>query len=57
MIILRTTKQYGTGKLIEGEYKNPINVLIDDVITSGGSLIEAHKILSEHVTIGNNHNF
>ena len=26
-------------------------VLGDDVITSGGSLVEAHKILSEYVTI------
>ena len=53
MIILRnTTKQYGTGKLIEGEYKKSDKcVLIDDVITSGGSLVEAYKTLSEHVTI------
>ena len=53
MIILRDSKKkYGTGKLIEGEYKKTDKcVLIDDVITSGGSLVEAHKILSEYVTI------
>jgi len=53
MIILRgSTKKYGTGKLIEGEYKKTDRcVLIDDVITSGGSLIEAYKTLSEYVNI------
>ena len=45
-------KQYGTQKLIEGEYKkNDRCVLIDDVITSGKSLEEEIQKLKEVVTI------
>ena len=40
MIILRDkAKNYGMGKLIEGEYKKESRcVIIDDVITTGGSI-------------------
>lgn len=50
MIFLRKeTKKYGTKKLIEGEYKKGDKVvLIEDVITTGNSVIECAKILEEH---------
>lgn len=53
LIYLRDkTKQYGTGKLIEGEYKlSDRCVIIDDVITSGGSMEEAINNLKDKVTI------
>ena len=53
MIILRdNTKKYGTQKLIEGNYKKTDKcVLLDDVITTGGSLVEAYHKLSKYVTI------
>lgn len=53
MIILRNeTKNYGTEKLIEGEYsKTDRCVIIDDVITSGGSLIKAYNSLVNHINV------
>ena len=45
-------KTYGTKKLIEGEYKKTDRcIIIDDVITTGGSIREAIDILSSEVTI------
>ena len=45
-------KEYGTQKLIEGEYKKSDRcVIIDDVLTTGGSLEKDYNILKEHVTI------
>jgi uridine monophosphate synthetase len=45
-------KEYGTGKLIEGEYKKTDRcVILDDVVTSGGSMEETIKILQDKVTI------
>lgn len=49
MIFLRKeTKKYGTKKLIEGEYNSGDKVvLIEDVITTGNSVIESATILEE----------
>ena len=45
-------KSYGTQKLIEGNYKKTDKCLIiDDVITSGGSIQEAIDILQDKVTL------
>ena len=45
-------KEYGTQKMIEGEYKKEDRcVIIDDVITSGMSLQEEIEKLRDHVTI------
>jgi orotate phosphoribosyltransferase len=50
MIFLRKeVKKYGTQKLIEGEYnKGDKVVLIEDVVTTGNSVIEAAKILEKN---------
>jgi len=45
-------KGYGTKKLIEGEYKKSDRcVLIDDVLTTGGSIEKDYDILKDKVTI------
>ena len=47
-----SVKEYGTQQMIEGEYKQTDRcVIIDDVITTGGSLQEAIDILENNVTI------
>ena len=53
MIILRDkVKEYGTNKLIEGEYNiNSKCVIIDDVITTGYSMEESIKSLKDKVNI------
>ena len=53
LIYLRDkAKQYGTGKLIEGECKSSDRcVIIDDVVTSGGSMEEAINNLKDKVTV------
>ena len=53
LIYLRDkVKDYGTGKLIEGEYKSTDRcVIIDDVVTSGGSMEEAINNLKDKVTV------
>lgn len=50
MIFLRKeTKKYGTKKLIEGNYNiGDKIILIEDVVTTGNSVINAAKILEEH---------
>jgi len=50
MILLRNSvKNHGTTKLIEGNYtKNQNVVIIEDVITTGMSVIESIDILHEH---------
>ena len=46
------TKSYGTERLIEGEYKKEDRcVIIDDVITTGGSLQTEIQKLKDKVTI------
>ena len=49
MIFLRKeTKKYGTKKLIEGEYNSGDKVvLIEDVVTTGKSVIESATVLEE----------
>jgi uridine monophosphate synthetase len=43
-----TKKKYGTGKIIEGDYKKGQKVLIvDDIITSGNSKIKIAKLLKK----------
>jgi orotate phosphoribosyltransferase len=45
----KETKAYGMGKLIEGAYlPDQTCVLIEDVVTSGGSILESILILEQH---------
>ncbi len=45
----KEAKAYGTKKLLEGEYQaNDICLLIEDVVTTGGSSIESLKVLTKH---------
>ncbi|CAB50015.1 orotate phosphoribosyltransferase [Pyrococcus abyssi] len=49
LIIRKKKKEHGTGKLIEGEISPGDRVLlVEDVTTTGGSVIRAAKILKEH---------
>ena len=53
MIIIRDKqKKYGMQNLIEGEYKNSDRcVIIDDVLTTGGSITETYELLKTKVNI------
>jgi len=53
MIMVRpSTKTYGTKKIIEGEYKKTDKcVIIEDVITSGGSIESVVDILKDKVNL------
>ncbi len=45
----KEAKAYGTKKLLEGEYKQGDTcLLIEDVVTTGGSSIESLQVLQEH---------
>ncbi|MFH0827411.1 MAG: orotate phosphoribosyltransferase [Candidatus Omnitrophota bacterium] len=48
-IVRKTTKEHGTGRQIEGPAlaKNSKVILVDDVATTGGSLIEAKQALEK----------
>lgn len=47
-ILLRSfPKEYANKKLIEGEYKNQNLIIVDDVITSGNSILETIKIFEQ----------
>jgi len=48
-IIIRNTKKgYGTGKLVEGVLKpDDMVLLVEDVATTGGQVIEAAKVITE----------
>jgi orotate phosphoribosyltransferase len=48
-IIIRNSKKgYGTGKMIEGMLdKNDVILLVEDVATTGGQVLEAAKIITE----------
>jgi len=46
VMIRKSKKNYGTSKPIEGKYrKNESVIIIDDVLTSGKSILNAKKIL------------
>ncbi len=48
LIIRKEKKGYGTSKLIEGDYKGGEVVdIIEDVVTTGGSVLRAVKILRD----------
>ncbi len=48
LIIRKERKEYGTSKLIEGDYKPGMVVdIIEDVVTTGGSVLRAIRILRE----------
>jgi orotate phosphoribosyltransferase len=48
VIIRNTKKAYGTGKLIEGSLNNnDVVLLVEDVATTGGQVLEAAKVITE----------
>ena len=48
LIIRKEKKGYGTSKLIEGDYKEGQEVdIIEDVVTTGGSVLRAIKLLRD----------
>ncbi len=45
----KETKEYGTKKILEGYYKiGQTCLLIEDVVTSGASILDTSKVLEEH---------
>ena len=45
----KETKEYGTKKILEGDYiVGQTCVLIEDVVTSGASILDTSKVLEEH---------
>ena len=48
-IIIRNSKKgYGTGKMVEGVLKtNDVVLLVEDIATTGGQVVEAAKIITE----------
>ena len=48
-IIVRNSKKgYGTGKMVEGVLKeNDVVLLVEDIATTGGQVVEAAKIITE----------
>lgn len=48
IIIRNSKKDYGTGKMVEGVLKeNDVVLLVEDIATTGGQVIEAAKIITE----------
>jgi len=48
VIIRNSKKGYGTGKLIEGKLdKGDIVLLVEDIATTGGQVLEAAKVITE----------
>jgi orotate phosphoribosyltransferase len=48
VIIRNSRKDYGTGKMIEGVLnKNDVVLLVEDIATTGGQVLEAAKIITE----------
>jgi len=48
LIIRKGKKEYGTGKMIEGSFQEGAVVdIVEDVVTTGGSVIRAVKILRD----------
>ena len=49
LIIRKERKEHGTSKLIEGDFQRGMTVdIIEDVVTTGGSVLRAIKILREN---------
>ena len=49
LIIRKEKKEYGTSKLIEGDFKTGMEVdIIEDVVTTGGSVLRAVSILRDN---------
>ena len=49
LIIRKERKEHGTSKLIEGDFQRGMTVdIIEDVVTTGGSVLRAVKILREN---------
>ncbi len=48
LMVRKKAKGHGTGKLIEGNYRrNERVIIIEDVVTTGGSVIKTKKILEK----------
>jgi orotate phosphoribosyltransferase len=48
IIIRNSKKDYGTSKMIEGVLnKNDVVLLVEDIATTGGQVLEAAKIITE----------
>jgi orotate phosphoribosyltransferase len=48
IIIRNSKKDYGTGKMVEGVLKaNDVVLLVEDIATTGGQVLEAAKIITE----------
>ncbi|MBN2020498.1 MAG: orotate phosphoribosyltransferase [Sedimentisphaerales bacterium] len=48
VIIRNSKKGYGTGKLIEGKLnKGDVVLLVEDIATTGGQVLEAAKVITE----------
>jgi len=48
IIVRNAKKDYGTGKLIEGKLRDNARVLlVEDIATTGGQVLEAAKALSQ----------
>lgn len=52
IMVRKNVKNYGTKKLIEGEFSKTDNcIIIEDVVTTGNSLKEVYDILKNHINI------
>jgi orotate phosphoribosyltransferase len=48
VIIRNSKKDYGTGRMIEGVLnKNDVVLLVEDIATTGGQVLEAAKVITE----------
>lgn len=48
IIVRNSKKDYGTGKMVEGVLKaNDVVLLVEDIATTGGQVLEAAKIITE----------
>jgi uridine monophosphate synthetase len=49
LMVRKTAKAHGTSKLVEGDYVTPADVvLVEDVVTTGGSVTETMATLNAH---------
>jgi len=48
VIVRNSKKDYGTGKMVEGVLnKNDVVLLVEDIATTGGQVLEAAKVITE----------